>query len=155
MSSRADSPSHDIEMDGIESIAIDRDWQSTGSKLLYWYKTRGETYDENLDSPRKYAPVMHDNYFDSRACIYLEDSRDIDAAVRVNLGSHDDMLPQGVSANGEEIRYEITRKNLEVELQDGETDMEKALEEIEKLAELLSEASQEHYVRNRDSLHRV
>jgi hypothetical protein len=136
----------------IENAAVQRGWTEAPTKFIYGCEPRDGVYDSNEDTENKYDPVIEDRDFAAR--VYLDTEPGFRARVKVNLGAQDEFLPRGFEQTGEEVRYEITRTGIEVTLRDGPTDTDRALEEVEKLAELLSEGSMEHYIETKERLER-
>ncbi|MFB6190713.1 MAG: hypothetical protein ABEJ91_04040 [Candidatus Nanohaloarchaea archaeon] len=150
--SRGEEDSSHGSSAAIRNAALGRGWTEAPTKFIYGYEPRDGVYDSNEDTERKYDPVIEDRDFAAR--VYLDTEPGFRARVKVNLGAQDDFLPRGFEQTGEEVRYEITRTGIEVALRDGSADYGRALKEVEKLAELLSEGSMEHYIETKERLER-
>lgn len=143
MPSGADPQSPGRSSIPVENAAVERGWIDAPNRFFFEYKLRDGIYDPNQDEPG-YGETFTDEDFHGR--VYLDIDEGFQAKISTNLGTADELLPEGFEDEGEEIRYEVTDYGIEAELLDGETRMEKALEEVERLAEMLGEASKQHYL---------
>ncbi|MFB6190452.1 MAG: hypothetical protein ABEJ91_02670 [Candidatus Nanohaloarchaea archaeon] len=132
----------------LEREAVSNDWGTGSHRLVYVYEPRGEVYDSNQETERKYDPVIRTGDF--RARVYLQPDEEV-AKVNVNLGRAGELFYLGFYEEADTLGYRVTSEGIEASIK-AESDPARAVEELEKLAELLSQASMEDWVRTSERL---